>query len=165
MKKRIVAGVLCAVFCITSLWGLSPVTPQLQASAKENKSAEGVPWNDTPMPVLESVRDSSVAQETKFTHKEWTGESGYVDAYGDTVNAADVYRINVQDASSSSTHSVPYQSVDKAIEGAVNYKKEASDYVQYLTGEKEAGWDLVVVQNQTKAQAEQYKDFYKKDMQ
>ncbi len=162
MKKRIVAGVLCAVFCITSLWGLSPVTPQLQASAKENKSAEGVPWNDTPMPVLESVRDSSVAQETKFTHKEWTGESGYVDAYGDTVNAADVYRINVQDASSSSTHSVPYQSVDKAIEGAVNYKKEASDYVQYLTGEKEAGWDLVVVQNQTKAQAEQYKDFYKK---
>lgn len=153
---------MCAVFCITSLWGLSPVTPQLQASAKENKSAEGVPWNDTPMPVLESVRDSSVAQETKFTHKEWTGESGYVDAYGDTVNAADVYRINVQDASSSSTHSVPYQSVDKAIEGAVNYKKEASDYVQYLTGEKEAGWDLVVVQNQTKAQAEQYKDFYKK---
>lgn len=162
MKKRITAGVLCAVFCITSLWGLSPVTPQLQASAKENKVEEGVPWNDTPMPVLESVRDSSVAQETKFTHKEWTGTRGYVDAYGETVNAADVYRINVQDASSSSTHSVPYHSVDKAIEGAVNYKKEASDYVQYLTGEKEADWDLVVVQNQTKAQAEQYKDFYKK---
>ncbi|MCI9539085.1 MAG: DUF4981 domain-containing protein [Eubacterium sp.] len=163
MKKRIFAGVLCAVFCLTSLWGLSPVTPQLQASAKENKAAEGVPWdNGIPMPDLESVTDSSVAQETKFTHKEWTGESGYVDAYGETVNAADVYRINVQDATSSSTHSVPYHSVEKAIEGAVNYKKEASDYVQFLTGEKEADWDLVVVQNQTKAQAEQYKDFYKK---
>lgn len=163
MKKRIFAGVLCAVFCVTSLWGLSPVTPQLQASVKENKAAEGVPWdNGTPMPALESVRDSSVVQETKFTHKEWTGESGYVDAYGETVNAADVYRINVQDATSSSTHSVPYHSVEKAIEGAVNYKKEASDYVQYLTGEKEADWDLVVLQNQTKAQAEQYKDFYKK---
>lgn len=162
VKKRIIAGVLCAVFCITSLWGLAPATPQLQASAKENKLAEGVPWNDTPMPALDSVRDSSVAQETKFTHKEWTGESGYVDAYGDTVNAADVYRINVQDATSSTTHSVPYHSVDKAVEGAVNYKKEASDYVQYLTGEKEADWDLVVLQNQTKAQAEQYKDFYKK---
>ncbi|MCI9412485.1 MAG: DUF4981 domain-containing protein [Eubacterium sp.] len=163
MKKRIFAGVLCAVFCVTSLWGLSPVTPQLQASVKENKAVEGVPWdNGTPMPALESVRDSSVAQETKFTHKEWTGESGYVDAYGETVNAADVYRINVQDATSSSTHSVPYHSVEKAIEGAVNYKKEASDYVQYLTGEKEADWDLVVLQNQTKAQAEQYKDFYKK---
>ena len=162
MKKRIIAGVLCAVFCVTSLWGLSPAVPQLQASEKENKAAEGVPWNDTPMPVLESVRDSSVAQETKFTHKEWTGESGYVDAYGETVNAADVYRINVQDATSSSTHSVPYHSVDKAIEGAVNYKKEASEYVQFLTGEKEADWDLVVLQNQTKAQAEQYKDFYKK---
>ncbi len=142
---------------------MSPVTPQLQASVKENKAVEGVPWdNGTPMPALESVRDSSVAQETKFTHKEWTGESGYVDAYGETVNAADVYRINVQDATSSSTHSVPYHSVEKAIEGAVNYKKEASDYVQYLTGEKEADWDLVVLQNQTKAQAEQYKDFYKK---
>lgn len=163
MKKRIIAGVLCAVFCVTSLWGLSPAVPQLQASEKENKAAEGVPWNDTPMPVLESVRDSSVAQETKFTHKEWTGESGYVDAYGETVNAADVYRINVQDATSSSTHSVPYHSVDKAIEGAVNYKKEASEYVQFLTGEKEADWDLVVLQNQTKAQAEQYKDFYKKE--
>ncbi len=163
MKKRIFAGVLCAVFCVTSLWGLSPVTPQLQASVKENKAVEGVPWdNGTPMPALESVRDSSVAQETKFTHKEWTGESGYVDAYGETVNAADVYRINVQDATSSSTHSVPYHSVEKAIEGAVNYKKEASDYVQFLTGEKEADWDLVVLQNQTKAQAEQYKDFYKK---
>ncbi len=163
MKKRSFAGVLCAVFCVTSLWGLSPVTPQLQASVKENKAVEGVPWdNGTPMPALESVRDSSVAQETKFTHKEWTGESGYVDAYGETVNAADVYRINVQDATSSSTHSVPYHSVEKAIEGAVNYKKEASDYVQYLTGEKEADWDLVVLQNQTKAQAEQYKDFYKK---
>lgn len=163
MKKRIIAGVLCAVFCVTSLWGLSPAVPQLQASEKENKAAEGVPWNDTPMPVLESVRDSSVAQETKFTHKEWTGESGYVDAYGETVNAADVYRINVQDATSSSTHSVPYHSVDKAIVGAVNYKKEASEYVQFLTGEKEADWDLVVLQNQTKAQAEQYKDFYKKE--
>lgn len=110
------AGVLCVVFCITSLWGLSPAAPRLQASEKENKTAEGVPWKNTPMPALEPVRDSSVAQETKFTHKEWTGERGYVDAYGQTVNAADVYRINVQDATSSSTHSVPYHSVEKAIE-------------------------------------------------
>lgn len=163
MKKRIMAGVLCVGLCISSLLGMTPVTPHSEASERENKVTDGNPWTTDQLPDLQSVKDSSVSKTTKFTHKEWTGEQGYIDAYGQTVNAAEVYRINVQDATSSTTHSVPYPSVEKAIEGAVDYKKEVSDYVQYLTGEQEADWDLVVLQNQSKAQSENYKDFYKKE--
>lgn len=163
MKKRITAGVLCVVLCITSLVGMTPVTPLKEVSAKENKVTDRVPWSTTQLPELQAVKDSSVEKTTKFTHEEWTGKQDIVDANGKKVNAADVYRINVQDASSASTHAVPYHSVEKAIEGAVNYKKEASQYVQYLTGEKEADWDLVVLQNQEEAQAAAYQNFYKKE--
>lgn len=162
MKRKIMAGVLGVVLCINSFWGMTPAAPEAQAGERENKVTDSVPWGTTQLPQLQAVKDSSVEKTTKFTHKEWTGEQNYVDAYGETVNAAEVYRINVQDASSASTHSVPYHSVEKAIEGAVNYQKEASHYVQYLTGEQEADWDLVVLQNQEEAQAENYKDFYKK---
>lgn len=164
LKRRITAGILGVVFCITSLLGIAPFTAvNLRADSKKNKAWEQNPWSLTKLPDLQSVRDSSVEQETKFTHQEWTGKQNYVNAYGETVNAADVYRINVQDASAAST--IPYHSVEKAIEGAVNYKKEASDYVQYLTGNKEADWELVVLQNQTKAQAANYKNFYTKEYQ
>ena len=148
------------MLCITSLWGMTPMTPERQVSAKENEASAAVPWNGSPMPALQPVADASVQQEVKFTHKEWTGEQGYEDANGETVNGADVYRINVEDATSSSTYAVPYHSVEKAIEGAVDYKKEASNYVQYLTGSDKADWDLVVLQNESKAQEEAYADFY-----
>lgn len=151
------------MLCITSLWGMTPMTPERQVSAKENEASAAVPWNGSPMPALQPVADASVQQEVKFTHKEWTGEQGYEDANGETVNGADVYRINVEDATSSSTHAVPYHSVEKAIEGAVDYKKEASNYVQYLTGSDKADWALVVLQNESKAQEEAYADFYKSD--
>lgn len=163
MGKRLTAGLLCVVLCMTSLAGMLPVTPHLEVSAKENKVTDGVPWTNTQMPALQPVADSSVAKTEKFTHKEWTGEQGYEDAYGNTVDAASVYGINVQEATSSSTHSVPYHSVESAIQGTVDYKKGVSNYVQYLTGENKADWDLVVVQNQEEAQADQYKDFYKKE--
>lgn len=163
MKKRLTAGLLSVVLCISSFGGMISDSPKVQANERENKVMEGVPWSTTQIPDLQAVRDNSVEKNIKFTHKEWTGEQSYVDAYGETVNAADVYRINVEDASSASTHSVAYPSVEKAVEGAVNYKKEASDYVQYLTGEQQADWDLVVVQNQEQAQEEKYKNFYQKD--
>lgn len=163
MKRRWIAGCLSVVLCITSCVGYLPDRFRAKASEKENVVTDTVPWSVGQQTKLQPVKDRSVEQTTKFTHKEWTGEKGYVDAYGETVNAADVYRINVQNASSSTTHSVPYQSVEKAIEGAVEYKKEASDYVQYLTGESQTDWDLVVVQNQSKAQDSKYKDFYTKD--
>lgn len=161
--KRIAAGVLSVVLCICSLGGITPEVSKVQAKEQENKVTEGVPWSTAQLPDVQAVKDKSVEKTKKFTHKEWTGEQDYVDAYGERVDAAEVYGINVQAASSASTYSVAYPSVEKAIEGAVNYKKDASDYVQYLTGQQEADWDLVVLQNQDKAQEEKYKNFYKKD--
>lgn len=163
MGKRIIAGVLTVILCMTSVVGTMPVRQAKQISAKENKVTDSVPWTSEQLPQLQAVKDGSTAKTKKFTHEEWTGKQNIKDADGETVNAADVYRINVQDASSSTTHAVPYQSVEKAVEGAVNYKKEVSDYVQYLTGDKEADWDLVVLQNQEKAQDAEYQDFYKKE--
>jgi len=88
MRRRITAGVLCAVLCITSLWGMTPMTPERQVSAKENEASDVVPWNGSPMPALQPVADASVQQEVKFTHKEWTGEQGYEDVNGETVTIA-----------------------------------------------------------------------------
>ena len=161
--KRITAGVLTVILCMTSVVGTMPIRQAKQISAKENKVTDSVPWTSEQLPELQAVKDGSTAKTKKFTHEEWTGKQNIKDADGETVNAADVYRINVQDASSSTTHAVPYHSLEKAVEGAVNYKKEVSDYVQYLTGDKEADWDLVVLQNQEEAQAAEYQDFYKKE--
>ncbi len=113
---------------------------------------------------MTAVKDASVDKATKFTHKEWTGTT-YQDVDGKEVKAADVYGINVQEASTSSTLSVAYDTVDKAIAGAKEYKKEASKYVQFLTGSDSSvtDWDLVVVQNQEIAQSDSYKNFYKAD--
>lgn len=163
IKKRITAILLSTSLCLTGWPGLTQPAPAAHAAAAENKTRDHDPWSMTVLPQLQSVRDASADQQTKFTHMEWTGEQGYVDAAGDTVNAADVYRINVQDATTGSTFSVPYESVDKAIDGAVNYRKEASGYVQYLTGEQESNWELTVVQNQEQAQWDEYRNFYEKN--
>ena len=162
MKRRLAAGVLSVVLCLSSFYVAAPDSVKVKADERSNIAGEGVPWSIAKIPKLTAVKDSSVKKETKFTHKEWTGEQNYVDVNGQKVNAADVYRINVQDADSASTHSVAYPSVEKAVKGAVNYDKAASDYVQYLTGDQQADWDLVVVQNQKEAQEEKYKNFYKK---
>ena len=100
--------------------------------------------------------------KTKFTHKEWTGET-YTDVDGNQVKAADVYGINTEPASTFATTNVVYDSVDKAIKGAKDYDKAASKYVQFLTGNDQADWSLVVLQNQALAQGDAYKNFYKTD--
>lgn len=100
--------------------------------------------------------------KTKFTHKEWTGET-YTDVDGNQVKAADVYGINTEPASTFATTNVVYDSVEKAIKGAKDYDKAASKYVQFLTGKDQADWSLVVLQNQALAQGDAYKDFYKTD--
>lgn len=100
--------------------------------------------------------------KTKFTHKEWTGET-YTDVDGNQVKAADVYGINTEPASTFATTNVVYDSVEKAIKGAKDYDKAASKYVQFLTGKDQADWSLVVLQNQALAQGDAYKNFYKTD--
>lgn len=103
--------------------------------------------------VLESGNEEEAAPladnaESIFTHDEWKGT-------GDNVN---VYGVNV--LSSSTTGFMPYDTVDNAFQGSLNYDKDKSPYYQKLTGENNKDWDLVVVQNDTVAKSEDYANFY-----
>lgn len=135
---------------------------QTQADSKSNTNASYTdPWTKTAVP-NQAAKVTSDVDKTKFTHKEWTGET-YTDVDGNQVKAADVYGINTEQASTFATTNVVYDSVDKAIKGAKDYDKAASKYVQFLTGKDQADWSLVVLQNQALAQGDAYKDFYKTD--
>lgn len=135
---------------------------QTQADSKSNTNASYTdPWTKTAVP-NQAAKVTSDVDKTKFTHKEWTGET-YTDVDGNQVKAADVYGINTEPASTFATTNVVYDSVDKAIKGAKDYDKAASKYVQFLTGNDQADWSLVVLQNQALAQGDAYKDFYKTD--
>ncbi len=135
---------------------------QTQADSKSNTNASYTdPWTKTAVP-NQAAKVTSDVDKTKFTHKEWTGET-YTDVDGNQVKAADVYGINTEPASTFATTNVVYDSVEKAIKGAKDYDKAASKYVQFLTGKDQADWSLVVLQNQALAQGDAYKDFYKTD--
>lgn len=135
---------------------------QTQADSKSNTNASYTdPWTKTAVP-NQAAKVTSDVDKTKFTHKEWTGET-YTDVDGNQVKAADVYGINTEPASTFATTNVVYDSVDKAIKGAKDYDKAASKYVQFLTGKDQADWSLVVLQNQALAQGDAYKNFYKTD--
>lgn len=109
-------------------------------------------------PALEAKTGYGV-DTVKFTHKEWTGME-YTDLAGERVKAADVYQVNREEASALASTAVIYDTVEKAVEGARDYRKDVSDYVQFLTGEGQEDWELVVLQNQSLMQGEAYKDFY-----
>lgn len=135
---------------------------QTQADSKSNTNASYTdPWTKTAVP-NQAAKVTSDVDKTKFTHKEWTGET-YTDVDGNQAKAADVYGINTEQASTFATTNVVYDSVEKAIKGAKDYDKAASKYVQFLTGNDQADWSLVVLQNQALAQGDAYKDFYKTD--
>lgn len=135
---------------------------QTQADSKSNTNASYTdPWTKTAVQ-NQAAKVTSDVDKTKFTHKEWTGET-YTDVDGNQVKAADVYGINTEQASTFATTNVVYDSVEKAIKGAKDYDKAASKYVQFLTGKDQADWSLVVLQNQALAQGDAYKNFYKTD--
>ncbi len=108
------------------------------------------PWNtSTAIPKLEAK--DAITSPT-FTYKEWTGEDGN----------EDVFAVNREEASMFATSSVIYDSVDAALDSAINFDKEASKYVQFLTGANDADWSLRVVKNDTIAK-DSYANFYKTD--
>ena len=141
----------------------APVSGSVQAgeTASNTNADYQDPW-DGSAAVRAASKTTSDVDKIKFTHQEWTGNT-YEDVDGNSVKAADVYGINREEASSFASTSVVYDTVDKAITGAKDYKKDASGYVDFLTGEEEADWSLVVLQNQDLAQGDAYKDFYKTD--
>ena len=161
--RKILSGVLAFSMIAGTAVYAAPTAVQAAGESRgaETNTAAGYtdPWNSTAIPELTSKVSSGV-EDTKFTHKEWTGTT-YTDVNGESVKAADVYAINREEAGTFASTSVVYDTVEKAIDGAVNYNKAASKYVQFLTGEDQADWSLVVLQNQELAQGEAYADFYK----
>lgn len=162
-KKALSAAI---AFSMTACLAVYAVPVPVNAAGEEKAAANTAsdyqdPWTNA----AGSKRDAKVSSnvnDTKFTHKEWTGTE-YTDISGASVKAADVYGINREEASMFATTSVVYDTVDKAVAGARNYDKAASKYVQFLTGEDQADWSLVVLQNQELAQGNAYKDFYRTD--
>lgn len=160
--KKIVSGVLAFSMVAGSVMNAAPISVSAATESRAaSNTADGYkdPWTKAALPQMAS-KESGNVDDAKFTHKEWTGTT-YEDVNGNTVKGADVYDINREEASMFASTSVIYDTVDKAINGAVNYNKAASKYVQFLTGAEEKDWSLVVLQNQDLALGDTYKDFYK----
>lgn len=147
---------LALALCIT-LGLIAPALPAALAAegSGSNTSLRYInPWSSITLPSLTAPEDQNV-DTPKFTHEEWTGKT-----VGDVKNE-NVYAVNREKAGSFSTSQVVYNSVENAIVGARDFKKEQSSYVQYLTGETQKDWSLVVVKNATVAGQDAYKEFYK----
>lgn len=149
--KRMVACVLTATM-------LSGSIPAITVSAAETAAD---PWNaSADWPTMTSISKLEKDQ-TYFTYKEWTGEIDSTDINGDPVRQADVVGVNREEAHASET--LPYDSVEAAVKGAVDYDLEQSVYYQLLTG-TENNWELTVYKNADLAeQAGVTQNFYKAD--
>lgn len=157
MKWKKVLSLAIAFSMTTGTFLQAVPAAEVQAEETNVKAGYTDPWNNSRIPEMTSKTDDTV-DKVKFTHQEWTGNQ-YTDVDGNSVKAADVYGINREEASSFATSSVVYDTVEKAITGAADFAKEESSYVQFLTGEDQKDWSLVVLQNQELAQGEDYKDF------
>ena len=154
--KKFLALALAVAMSVSSVAYAAPQDASYAAPAKEGA---GIPWTDAAPPVL-TAKQSGNVDTVKFTHKEWTGTE-YADVNGTTVKAAEVYGINREEAGTFASTSVVYDSLEHAVTVARDYRKDASGYVQFLTGETQKDWSLTVLQNQTEAMGNAYKDFYK----
>lgn len=105
-------------------------------------ASNGDPWNYDTWPSLESV--SKLEQDRRyFNHKEWTGEEV------NGVRQSDVFAVNAETYKNDAT--LPYDTVEKARLGAIEYNKELSPYYQLLTG-KNRKWNLTVYENLKQAE-------------
>lgn len=149
--KRMIACMLTAAM-------LGGAIPAIPVSAND---AAADPWDaSAAWPAMTSISKWEKNQ-TYFTYKEWTGEKASTDINGDPVRQADVFGVNREEAHASET--LPYDSVEAAVKGAVDYDLEQSVYYQLLTGE-ENDWELTVYKNATLAeQAGVTQNFYKAD--
>jgi beta-galactosidase len=131
--RRFAAAFVSAAMTVSLMTSAFPV-------AAAGSSSEGL---------QASPRAKADVNAAKFTDREWTGRS-YTDLAGNTVEAVDVYGINVEDAS---TAIIDYQTGAAAQKAVWDYNaREESSYFKLLTGENEK-WDLTVVQNNKLAKA------------
>ena len=150
-KKR----VLSALLALCMIVGMAPAHA---IALEESNTQPGYtdPWNDQAgITVLEK---KEAITSPAFTGKEWTGE------YADGIYNEDVFAVSREPASMFASSSVIYHDVDSALHSAIHFDKDASAYVQFLTGADQADWSLRVVKNDTIAK-ESYPDFYEVDFQ
>ena len=132
--KRILSALLSA----SMLLGLLLMAPMVHA--------EDITPPDIAAPAVMAM--SSGNTNVAFSGKEWTGQTS------GGVQNVDVFAVNREKASSFATSSVIYDSITKAKTGAREFKKDASSYVQFLTGAAQADWSLNVFASETAAGAE-----------
>ena len=111
---------------------LASTLPAPAMAAGESNTKEGYtdPWKADAAITTKAAKDAITSPT--FTGKEWTGTDGN----------EDVFAINREEASTFSTSGVIYDSVKAALKSAINFDKDASGYVQFLTGENQADWSL-----------------------
>ncbi len=119
------------------------------------------PWDkNAEWPELNAISYLQPGQKY-FTYKEWTGEVDSTDINGDQIRQSDVFAVNREDAYYSDI--LPYDSVENAVEGAVNFQPELSPYYQLLTGEGQP-WYLTVYKSPKDADDSGIStEFYKKE--
>ena len=123
--------------------------PQGVQAASGDAKGVTVPWKAGSTIDCGKAYNAIQKNQKYFSGDEWKG----------TGNNVNVVEVNREEAHSSET--IPYDSVDKAIEGAVDYNPEISKYYKLLTGE-ENDWQLAVYKNMNDAD-QNAKDFYKPD--
>lgn len=139
--KRMAAMAMAFIMAETVIGGNIPLIVSAGVEKEQNNIIDHhVPWTNAALSDMKVIKADNV-NETKFNHKEWTGETV------DGVSTAEVTAVNREE---SATSTVPYQNVETARIGAFDYAKEESDYYQLLTGEGQK-WNLVVKQNDTMA--------------
>ena len=151
--KTVTAMLLSASLLLTAM----PLSGALDAGGGTDETPwkDGAAWGN--FPAISALQPG----QTYFTGKEWTGEVNSKDINGNAVRQSDVVQVNRMEAHSSEM--IPYDSVEKAVEGAANYAPEISAYYQKLTGEGNP-WQLAVYQNMDTARSAGVLDgFYKTD--
>ncbi|WP_050699080.1 beta-galactosidase small subunit-related protein [Anaeromassilibacillus senegalensis] len=143
-SKKLISILLAAVMTVSV--GIQP------AFAAGNGS-DGGTWKDgAAWPQLTRAASAMAPDTQKFANPrmEYTGRNYTDPITQETVRACDIFGINREPAHATGT--IPYESVEKAVVGAVDYKKEDSNYVQMLSGIGQEDWELVVVSNAEKGQ-------------
>lgn len=128
------------VLCMVLGFAMPVLTMPAAAAVPAPTAENNVAWGDMPS------RSDLAKNQTYFTGNEWR-------------NAPTVVGVNREEAHSSEM--IPYDSVEKAIKGAMEYKPELSKYYKRITTEKDI-WQLAVYKNMTDAN-NAAGDFYKVD--
>lgn len=146
---RPIKKILSILLVLSMVLGFAaPVLTSPAAAAETAPTAENsTAWGEMPS------RSDLAPGQTYFTGEEWKGTTV------GSVKNAEVFQVNRMEAHSSEI--IPYDSVEKAIKGAVDYKPGLSGYYKLITGEDQT-WQLAVYKNMDQANAAAG-DFYKVD--